>query len=132
MAEERVPDFPTPTLQRLQMDVQLSEANRIQIDVGVQHRQVYAGLLMDQATLKNLAMQFVPQLEDQLAQNDMDLQEFSAEVRDQHHHKPESETHSHGSGTQLLHRGNTIVQHAPEPLPNSVKDIEALGLHLVA
>jgi hypothetical protein len=131
MAEERVPDLPTPALQRLQMDVQLSEANRIQIDVGVQHRQVYAGLLMDQATLKNLAIQFVPQLEDQLAQSDLDLQEFSAEVRDQHH-KPESETRSHGSGMQHVHRENTIVQHAPQSVPNLVKDIEALGLHLVA
>jgi hypothetical protein len=131
MAEERVPDLPTPALQRLQMDVQLSEANRIQIDVGVQHRQVYAGLLMDQATLKNLAIQFVPQLEDQLAQSDMDLQEFSAEVRD-HHREPESETRSNGSVMQHVHRGTTTAQDASESLPNSVKRVEAMGLHLVA
>ena len=127
MAEERAADLPAPALQRLQMDVQLSETNRIQIDVGVQHRQVYAGLLMDQATLKNLAIQFAPQLEEQLAQGDMDLQEFSAEVRD-HHHEPESETRSHGLGTQHGNRGSTPVHHAPD----SVKRAEEQGFHLVA
>jgi len=131
MAEERVPELPTPVLQRLQMDVQLSEANRIQIDVGVQHRQVYAGLLMDQATLKNLAIQFVPQLEEQLAQSDMDLQEFSAEVRDRHR-EPESGNRSNGSVMPHEHRGTTIVEGASELLHNSVKHAVAVGLHLVA
>jgi hypothetical protein len=131
MAEERVPDLPTPPLQRLQMDVQVSETNRIQIDVGVQQRQVYAGLVMDHAALKNLAVQFVPQLEDQLAQNDMELQEFSAEVRD-HHRDQESDTNSHRSGTLHVQRGSTTFHPAPESLPNSVKQGEEQGLHLVA
>jgi hypothetical protein len=131
MAEERVPDLPTPVLQRLQMDVQLSETNRIQIDVGVQQRQVYAGLLMDQATLKNLAVQFVPQLEDQLAQSDMELQEFSAEVRD-HHGNQEAGTSLQWSGTQFVQRGSATFPHVPESLPDTVKRVEEQGLHLVA
>jgi hypothetical protein len=131
IAEERVSDLPTPPLQRLQMDVQVSETNRIQIDVGVQQRQVYAGLVMDHAGLKNLAVQFVPQLEDQLAQNDMELQEFSAEVRD-HHREQESDTSLHRSGTPHVQRGSTPFHHAPESFPNSVKKGEEQGLHLVA
>ena len=131
MVEDRGPDLPTPALQRLQMEVQLSETNRIQIDVGVQQRHVYAGLLMDHATLKNLAMQFVPQLEDQLAQSDMDLQEFSAEVRD-HHGEPESEASSHGSGTQQEQRGPTTVHHAPESLNYFVNRVKEQGWHYVA
>lgn len=129
--EERNPDFPSPALQRLQMDVQLSDTNRIQIDVGVQHRQVYAGLLMDQTTLKNLAIQFVPQLEDQLAQHDMDLQEFSAEVRDQHREQ-ESNTNSQGSEAMPGQRGFTNVHSSPELLLKTIKRVEEHGLHLVA
>ena len=131
VTEDRGPDLPTPALQRLQMEVQLSETNRIQIDVGVQQRQVYAGLLMDQATLKNLAVQFVPQLEEQLAQNDMDLQEFSAEVRD-HHGEQESETSSHGSGTQQEQRGSATVHYASESPTNLVNRVEEQGCHFVA
>lgn len=131
LMEERIPDFPSPALQRLQMEVQLSDTNRIQIDVGVQHRQVYAGLLMDQTTLKNLAIQFVPQLEDQLAQNDMDLQEFSAEVRNQHREQ-ESSTNSQGSEAMPGQRGFTNVHSSPELLLNAMKRVEENGLHLVA
>ncbi len=83
VVEERAFEFPTQALQRLQMDVQVSESNRVQIDVGVQQRQVYAGLVMDQSLLRNLALQSVPELENQLAQADLELQEFSAEVREQ-------------------------------------------------
>lgn len=131
IAEERVADLPTPPLQRLQMDVQLSETNRIQIDVGVQQRQVYAGLLMDHAALKNLAIQFVPQLEDQLAQSDMELQEFSAEVRD-HRREQESDTRSQGADTPHVQGGSTTFFHEPESLTNSVKRVGEQGLHLVA
>jgi hypothetical protein len=131
MAEERAPDLPTPALQRLQMDVQLSETNRIQIDVGVQNRHVYAGLLMDQATLKNLAIQFVPQLEDQLVQSDMELQEFSAEVRDSHGEQ-ESDTNPHLSGMSYGKRESTDLSLAPELHSNFVKRVEEQGLHLVA
>ena len=80
--EERAVEFPAQALQRLQMDVQLSENQRVMIDVGVQNKQVYAGLVMDHAILRNLANQFVPQLEAQLSQVDLELQEFSAEVRE--------------------------------------------------
>jgi len=131
VADEHKPDLPTPALQRLQMDVQLSETNRIQIDVGVQQRQVYAGLLMDQGTLRNLAVQFVPQLENQLAQVDMDLQEFSAEVRDQHGGQ-ESGTNSQGSGTQHAQRGSTTFHNTSESLSNIVRRTKEQGLHLVA
>ncbi|GJL70797.1 MAG: hypothetical protein NPIRA06_34320 [Nitrospirales bacterium] len=131
MAEERVPDLPGPALQRLQMEVQLSETNRVQIDVGVQHRQVYASLLMDQATLKNLAVQFVPQLEEQLTQGDMELQEFSAEVRDQHGER-ESSTRSDGAGTQTSQRG-TMSLHPASGSPSHVgMRVDEQGLHLVA
>jgi hypothetical protein len=131
MAEERVPDLPAPALQRLQMDVQLSETNRIQIDVGIQQRQVYAGLLMDQATLKNLAVQFIPQLEDQLAQVDMDLQEFSVEVRD-HHREQQHDTSLHHSGMLSMQQGSTASHRAPETVPTPGKRVEEQGLHLVA
>jgi hypothetical protein len=66
--EERGQEFPAPALQRLQMDVQLSENQRVQVDVGVHNRQVYTGLVMDHSVLRNLANQ---------------LQEFSAEVREE-------------------------------------------------
>jgi hypothetical protein len=79
--EERGQEFSAPVLQRLQMDVQVSENQRVQIDVGVHNRQVYTGLILDHSVLRNLATQFVPQLENQLAEVDLELQEFSAEVR---------------------------------------------------
>ncbi|MBA3965169.1 MAG: hypothetical protein H0X47_05245 [Nitrospirales bacterium] len=131
MAEERGPDLPGPALQRLQMEVQLSETNRVQIDVGVQHRQVYASLLMDQATLKNLAVQFVPQLEAQLTQGEMELQEFSAEVRD-HQGGQESGTRSDGAGTQTGQRGRASLHQVPGSLSHLAKRAEEQGLHLVA
>ena len=131
MAEERGQDFHGPALQRLQMEVQLSETNRVQIDVGVQHRQVYAGLLMDQAILRNLAVQFVPQLEEQLIQGEMELQEFSAEVRD-HRGEQESDTGSDGPRMQMRQRGSTSLHHAPGSLSHVVKRAEEQGMHLVA
>ena len=131
MAEERVPDLPGPALQRLQMEVQLSETNRVQIDVGVQHRQVYASLLMDQATLKNLAVQFVPQLEEQLTQGEMELQEFSAEVRD-HQSGQESDTRSGGAGTQTSQRGTTSLHQTPGSHSHMAGRPEEQGFYLVA
>ncbi|WP_447962292.1 hypothetical protein [Nitrospira sp. Ecomares 2.1] len=131
MPEEPVSNLPGPALQRLQMEVQLSETNRVQIDVGVQHRQVYASLLMDQATLKNLAVQFVPQLEEQLTQGDMELQEFSAEVRDQHGER-ESSTWSDGAGTQTSQRGTTFLHQTPGSLSHVGMRVDEQGLHLVA
>ncbi|MCA9421222.1 MAG: hypothetical protein KC592_09395, partial [Nitrospira sp.] len=131
MPDERVPDLPGPALQRLQMEVQLSDNNRVQIDVGVQHRQVYASLLMDQATLKNLAVQFVPQLEEQLTKGDMELQGFSAEVRD-HQGEQESGTKSDGPGNQTNQRGAATFHQSPGTLSHVVNRAEDQGFHLVA
>jgi hypothetical protein len=131
MPEERATDLPAPALQRLQMDVQVSASSRIQIDVGVHNRQVYTGLLMDQATLKNLAVQFVPQLQDQLGQIDMELQEFSAEVREQRGEQ-DTDMDSPEWGTSPEHGGATTVPPAPESFPHSMKSGEEKRLHLVA
>jgi hypothetical protein len=131
MPEERATDLPTPALQRLQMDVQVSASSRIQIDVGVHHRQVYTGLLMDQATLKNLAVQFVPQLQDQLGQIDLELQEFSAEVREQCGEQ-DTDMNSPEWGTSPEHGRATTVPHVPESFPHSMKSVEEERLHLVA
>ena len=81
--EERLQAYHATAPQRLQIDVQLSETARVQVDVAVQQRQVYAGLLMDQPILRNLALQHVPQLEEQLNQNGMELQEFDVQVDQQ-------------------------------------------------
>ena len=88
--EERGQEFPAPVLQRLQMDVQVSENQRVHIDVGVHNRQVYTGLVLDHSVLRNLATQFVPQLENQLAEVDLELQEFSAEVRGEQEQEQEA------------------------------------------
>ena len=128
--EERGLEFPAPALQRLQMDVQLSETQRVQIDVGVQNRQVYAGLVMDHSVLRNLANQFVPQLENQLAEADLELQEFSAEVREDH----EQEAHtmfedSRSQESAKLGRGS---QEELRSTPHSSRQLEEAGLHLLA
>ena len=81
--EERLQAYQATAPQRLQIDVQLSETARVQVDVAVQQRQVYAGLLMDQPILRNLALHHVPQLEEQLNQNGMELQEFDVQVDQQ-------------------------------------------------
>lgn len=73
-------ELPPQPLQRLQLDVQISETHRVQIDVGVHHRQVYAGLMMDHLALRNLALQNVPQLEEQFTNINMELSEFSAKT----------------------------------------------------
>jgi len=98
--DEAATDRPAQPLQRLQLDVQISETQRVQIDVGVQHRQVYAGLVMDQMALRNLAVQFVPQLDEQLSQLNLELNQFSAEMSEEQgsegdsaspHNRPESD-----------------------------------------
>ena len=128
--EERGQEFPAPALQRLQMDVQLSENQRVHVDVGVHNRQVYTGLVMDHSILRNLATQFVPQLENQLAEVDLELQEFSAEVHEEQKHEADSlfnDSRSHKaqeSGRraqgELLSTQNPVGRHK-EP-----------GLHFVA
>ncbi len=130
--EERFPEMPGATLQRLQMDVQLSENSRVQVEVGVQQRQVYAGMIMDQAALKNLAVQFVPQLENQLTQVNLELQEFSAEVRDQR--ESGKNEGSHGPEDLAYSGGKTgnAEQEPSDPKSNTVPELNETGLHFVA
>ena len=127
--EDRNPEGTPHAFQRLQLDVQLSEHQRVQIDVGVQNRQVYAGLITDQAILRNLASQFVPQLENQLAQVDMELQEFSAEVREQGDQTTENLFQESGTkpsaGRAPRDHNETHTNHSPQ------EDDEP-GLHFVA
>jgi len=127
--EERGVEFPAQTLQRLQMDVQLSDNQRVLIDVGVQNKQVYAGLVMDHSILRNLANQFVPQLEHQLSQVDLELQEFSAEVREERQQKPDTWFDDSRS-----HEGQQSGQGAPDKGPSTQqvnRQVEQ-GLHLLA
>jgi hypothetical protein len=128
--EERGQEFPGPALQRLQMDVQLSENQRVHIDVGVHNRQVYTGLVMDHSVLRNLATQFVPQLENQLAEVDLELQEFSAEVREER----EQEADSLFNDSQS-HRAQESGPRAQDELlstQNPVGRQKEPGLHFVA
>ena len=128
--EERGPELPAPALQRLQMDVQLSDNQRVQIDVGVQNRQVYTGLVMDHSVLRNLAAQFVPQLENQLAEVDLELQEFSAEVREEREHDAETLFHDRQSHES---RESTDRSHGERRSTlDALHRSEERGLHLVA
>ncbi len=128
--EERGPEFPAPALQRLQMDVQLSESQRVSIDVGVQNRLVSAGLVMDHSVLRNLAAQFVPQLENQLNQVDLELKEFSAEVREEREQGAGTLFDRSGShGAQESRRGAKGESHSTH---NPLVRQGDQGLHLVA
>ena len=128
--EGRGPEFPAPALQRLQMDVQLSESQRVSIDVGVQNRQVYAGLVTDHSVLRNLANQFVPQLENQLADIDMELKEFSAQVREERDQKDDTLFNdSRYQKTQKSERGSQAELSSPSNFQNGHQEH---GLHLVA
>ena len=87
--DDRLQLLNVPVQQRLQIDVQVSEAARVQVDVGVQQRQVYAGVLLDNPVLRALATQNVQELESQLAQAEMELEEFDVHegnqlLNDQH------------------------------------------------
>jgi hypothetical protein len=130
VSEERSFEIPTPTLQRLQMDVQVSETNRVHIDVGVQQRQVYAGLVMDHAMLRNLAVQSVPQLENQLAQLDMELEEFSADVREQQ--EPEAHPSFGEAGKPHPSKPVNALQGETGAHAHSVSQGQEQGLHFVA
>ncbi len=128
--EERGVEFPAQTLQRLQMDVQLSDNQRVLIDVGVQNKQVYAGLVMDHSILRNLANQFVPQLEHQLSQVDLELQEFSAEVREERQQEPGTWFDDSRS-----HEGQQSGQGAHDERPSTKNVLNQRleqGLHLLA
>jgi hypothetical protein len=128
--EERGAELPAPALQRLQMDVQLSENHRVQIDVGVQSKQVYAGLVMDHAVLRNLAAQFVPQLENQLARVDLELREFSAEVREER--EQDADTLFHDSRFHEPPDAGGRSQDEVSSTQNPLNQHEEQGLHLVA
>ncbi|MCZ6800665.1 MAG: hypothetical protein O7F12_09275 [Nitrospirae bacterium] len=69
--------------QRLQLDVTLADATKLQIEVAVQQRQVSAHLLLDQMALRNLVLQNQPQLDTQMTSAGLDLKEFGAEVKEQ-------------------------------------------------
>ena len=128
--EERGQEFPAPALQRLQMDVQLSENQRVHVDVGVHNRQVYTGLVMDHSILRNLATQFVPQLENQLAEVDLELQEFSAEVHEEQKHEADSPFNDSRS-----HKAQESGRRAQGELlstQNPVSRQKEPGLHFVA
>jgi len=128
--EERGQEFPAPALQRLQMDVQLSENQRVHIDVGVHNRQVYTGLVMDHSVLRNLATQFIPQLENQLAEVDLELQEFSAEVREEREREGDSLLDDSRS-----HKGQESGRRAQGDLSLSLNPLlghDERGLHFVA
>ena len=128
--EERGQEFPAPALQRLQMDVQLPENQRVQVDVGVHHRQVYTGLVMDHSVLRNLANQFVPQLENQLAEVDLELQEFSAEVREER--EQEADRLFDGSGSHKAQQSGRRAQGEVLSTQNPAGRQEEPGLHFVA
>ncbi len=128
--EGRGQEMPAPALQRLQMDVQLSENQRVQIDVGVHNRQVYTGLVMDHSVLRNLANQFVPQLENQLAEVDLELQEFSAEVREER--EQDAGSLFDDSRSHKAQESGRRAQGALLSTQNSVGRQEEPGVHFVA
>lgn len=129
--EERGQEFPAPVLQRLQMDVQVSENLRVQIDVGVHNRQVYTGLILDHSVLRNLATQFVPQLENQLAEVDLELQEFSAEFRGEQEQEQETGGLFNNDRSSEAQDSNRTAQDQLLLTQNSVGRQEEAGLHFV-
>ena len=128
--EERLQAYQATPPHRLQIDVQLSETARVQVDVAVQQRQVYAGLLMDQPILRNLALQHVPQLEEQLNQNGMELQEFDAQVDQQ-----ENSQRGVFEDVPLPSQFETELEEDAVDLVNKDKEMatnQETGLHFVA
>lgn len=128
--EEAAPQLPPQPVQRLQLDVQISETQRVQIDVGVQHRQVYAGLVMDHMALRNLALQFVPQLEEQFTNINLELSEFTAETPEEKGSEPDTTFQGRKpfSESQEGMGGGFPTQHGTlhRPLP-----VVEAGLHFV-
>jgi hypothetical protein len=112
------------------MDVQVSENQRVQIDVGVQNRLVSAGLVMDHSALRNLANQFVPHLENQLSQVDLELEEFSAEVREES--EPGTYSMFDDSRTSKGQQCGGQTQGELQATPNPLGHRKEAGLHFVA
>ncbi|GJL66981.1 MAG: hypothetical protein NPIRA05_19520 [Nitrospirales bacterium] len=94
--DERLQLLNTSVPHRLQIDVQVSESSRVQVDVGVAQRHVYAGVLLDNPVLRALASQNVQNLETQLGQADMELEEF--DVHEERPHLHEQSEHKDFSG----------------------------------
>ncbi|GJL63627.1 MAG: hypothetical protein NPIRA04_22810 [Nitrospirales bacterium] len=112
--DERLQLLNTAVPHRLQIDVQLSEASRVQVDVGVAQRQVYAGVLLDNPVLRALASQNVQSLEDQLGRADMELEEF--DVHEENQPLDEQSDHERfrepGSEGRILENvGNSMDSH---------------------
>ncbi len=126
-------ELPAPALNRLQMDVQISESQRIHIDVGVQQRHVYAGLLVDQAAFRNMALQYVPQLEEQLANAEMELSQFSAQTRDQlpYEEQPPS-TREGGAQWRRKGEGDSSAPSRTPVMTERVWTTGRMGFHFVA
>ncbi len=98
--DERLQLLNTAVPHRLQIDVQLSETARMQVDVGVQHRQVFAGVLLDNPVLRSLAAQNIQALEEQLGKADMELEEFNVHGDDQLRNQHPGQEHDEQKGFQ--------------------------------
>ncbi len=131
--DERLQLLNTSVSQRLQIDVQLSEAARVQVDVGVQQRQVYAGVLLDNPVLRALASQNVQDLASQLGQADMELEEFDVhEENDGLSEQASNDNHwgSNSSG-ELVNTLENSSSHQEQEVPRTMIKQER-GWHLVA
>jgi hypothetical protein len=130
--EERLQAFTPGPPHKIQMEVQLSDATRLQVEVAVQQRQVYAGLLVDQPAFRALALQNQPQLEAQLNQVGLELREFGAEIEDQAKNSREA------LGDQGQERGrSTTTENEVEGIRSQEKRIKVeqestQGFHYVA
>jgi hypothetical protein len=85
---------------------------------------------MDHSVLRNLATQFVPQLENQLAEVDLELQEFSAEVREEREQEAGrlfDDSRSHNAQKSGRHAQGELLSNK-----NPVGRQKEPGLHLVA
>ncbi|GJL53261.1 MAG: hypothetical protein NPIRA02_03930 [Nitrospirales bacterium] len=131
--DERLQLLNTPVPHRLQIDVQLSEAARMQVDVGVQQRQVYAGVLLDNPVLRALASQNVQQLEGQLGQADMELEEFDVHEETPHFHEQfgNESSGNHGHTGRFSESGGDVAHsHGLEHVRTTIQ--QDRGWHLVA
>jgi len=87
-------------------------------------------LVMDHSVLRNLAVQFVPQLENQLTEVDLELQEFSAEVREEREQDADSLFHDRQSHDPQESPGRSHGER--RSVLNALHRSEERGLHLVA
>ncbi|WP_447968372.1 hypothetical protein [Nitrospira sp. M1] len=131
--DERLQLFNASVPHRLQIDVQLSEAARMQVDIGVQQRQVYAGVLLDNPVLRALASQNVQQLEAQLGQAEMELEEFDVHEDNSHLHEELGSESSggHEQSGRFSEQGEGLASsHELEHVRTTIQ--QDRGWHLVA